>query len=55
MLSKVDNFVARYCGEDLRSSVVKDIKHRYNTKVKTFVTKTLNANARATEKVYEGV
>ncbi|CAB4034946.1 Hypothetical predicted protein [Paramuricea clavata] len=50
MLSKVDDFVASCSGEDLRSSVVKEIKHRYNAKVKAFVSKTTNATKLRTRK-----
>ena len=50
MMSKVDNFVIQYTGEDLRYSVVKELKKKYNSQVKAFVAKETNACARASEK-----
>lgn len=34
MLAEVDNFVPKYAGEDLRETVVAEIKRRFNAKVK---------------------
>ncbi len=50
MLAKVDEFVEKFTGEDLKSVAVKEIKRRYGAKVKTHVGKSTNASARAMEK-----
>ncbi len=50
IMSKVDDFVAKYTGEDLRNSVTREIRRRYNAKVKAFVTKKTNARAKVAEK-----
>lgn len=50
IISKVDDFVAKYTGEDLRNSVTREIRCRYNAKVKAFVTKKTNASAKVAEK-----
>lgn len=46
MLRKVDNFVAKYSGEDLRGSVECEIKQRYNAKIKNFVSRKIHASTR---------
>ena len=50
IMSKVDDFVAKYTGDDLRNSVTREIRRRYNAKVKAFVTKKTNARAKVAEK-----
>ena len=57
MIAKVDDFASKYTGDDLRHLVVKEIKKRYNSKIKAFVSKKTNANARACEKAktYEDI
>ena len=50
IMLKVDDFVAKYAGQDLRNSVVMEIHRRYNAKVKAFVVKKTNASAKAAEK-----
>ncbi|CAB3978002.1 Transient receptor potential cation channel subfamily A member 1 [Paramuricea clavata] len=57
MMAKVDDFTSKYAGDDLRYSVVKEIKKRYNSQIKAFVSKKTNASARACEKAktYEDI
>ena len=50
LCQKVDDFVTKYNGQDLRNSIVMEIHRRYNAKVKAFVVKKTNASAMAAEK-----
>ena len=50
MLAKVDQFVFKYTGDDLRNTVKNEVKRRYNAKIKTFISKKTNASAREVEK-----
>ena len=49
MLASVDEFVSKYTGEDLRNAVVNELKRRYNSKIRTFLSKQTNASAREVE------
>lgn len=50
ILSKVDDFVQKFTGEDLKVSVVEEIKRRHNSMIKAFIAKQTHANTRAAEK-----
>ena len=49
-MAKMDEFVERISGDDLRNSVESEIKRRHDMKVKAFITKSTNASNKAIEK-----
>jgi hypothetical protein len=49
-LAKVDEFVETYTGKDLESVVINEIHRRHGIRIKSEVSKKLNASAKAAEK-----
>lgn len=49
-IAKLDNFVMCYSGEDLRNATEKEVKRRYDLKIKSTISKLSAASSRAVEK-----